>query len=328
MQTILVTGGSGFIGSELVRTLVQNKENNVINMDCLTYAANPSSLANIENEANYTHLKIDIRDSAKVAEAFEKYKPDSVYHLAAESHVDNSIENPGIFIETNVNGTLNLLNASLKLFKNNKKFLFHHISTDEVFGTLGESGMFTEETSYKPNSPYSASKAASDHLVRAWQETYNLPTIITNCSNNYGPWQNREKLIPKIIENCLKEDMIPIYGDGTNIRDWLYVADHVDALITCHKSRKVGDSFNVGGKNEIKNIDIAKTICSIMDELRPRKENAPHSELIKFVKDRPGHDYRYAIDPTKIENELNWKPNETFETGIRKTVSHYLELLT
>lgn len=327
MKTIFVTGGYGFIGSELVRTLVKNKGVHVVNIDCLTYAADPTSLNIIENEPNYTHLQIDIRDDSKIVDAFEKYSPTSIYHLAAESHVDNSIECPGIFVDTNVMGTLNLLKASLSLHKKGQDILFHHISTDEVFGTLGETGMFTEETPYNPNSPYSASKAASDHLVRAWKETYGLPTLITNCSNNYGPWQNREKLIPKIIESCLNETSIPIYGDGKNIRDWLYVSDHVDALIVTHSSGKIGHSFNIGGKNEMKNIDIANTICSLMDELKPRR-NGHHADLIEFVADRPGHDYRYAIDPSKIEQTLNWRPKETFITGIEKTISHYIDALS
>lgn len=326
---IIITGGAGFIGSALIRQLVSETDYQVLNIDKLTYAGNLESLPNISDNPNYQFLQADICDSEAMNNAFEQFKPDAVMHLAAESHVDRSIDGPGEFIQTNVVGTYTLLEASRKYWltlsdEAKEAFRFHHISTDEVYGTLGETGFFTEETPYQPNSPYSASKAGSDHLVRAWLHTYGMPTLITNCSNNYGPYQFPEKLIPLMINNALEGKPLPIYGKGDNIRDWLFVDDHARALRTVLETGVVGEVYNIGGFNEHTNLDVVHTLCEILDELLPESAHVPHKNLIEFVTDRPGHDQRYAIDATKIEKELGWTPDETFKTGIRKTVEWYL----
>lgn len=320
---ILVTGGCGFIGSAFVRKALSIGYS-VVNIDSLTYAG---SLKNLEKENQsklYKFFKTDIRNLDQVNSIFEETQPDKVIHLAAESHVDRSIEAPIDFLETNVLGTYNMLEASLKHYNRSKKnkFIFHHVSTDEVYGSLGSTGLFSEETPYSPNSPYSASKASSDHFVRAWHETFGLPIVITNCSNNYGPFQFPEKLIPLIILNALNKKPIEIYGDGSNIRDWLHVYDHVDALIEVLNNGINGRTYNIGGHNEVKNIDIALKICSILDKKIP--SNNPYSDLITFVDDRPGHDKRYAIDASRIKNELNWTPKYTIESGINQTIDWYL----
>lgn len=326
MNKILVTGGAGFIGSAVIRHIINSTNDVVINVDKLTYAGNLNSLGNALKSDRHIFEKVDICDAISLKNVFEKYKPNKVMHLAAESHVDRSIDAPSDFIQTNIIGTYNLLQVSLEYFKKeNSDFLFHHISTDEVYGDLGESkeDLFTEETSYKPSSPYSASKASSDHLVRAWNRTYGLPTLITNCSNNYGPYHFPEKLIPHMILNALSSKALPVYGDGSQIRDWLYVEDHARALYKVVTEGKAGETYNIGGHNEKKNLEVVETICSILDELVPKNES--YKNLITFVKDRPGHDVRYAIDASKIERELGWKPEETFESGILKTVKWYLE---
>ncbi|WP_333913750.1 dTDP-glucose 4,6-dehydratase [Vibrio coralliirubri] len=329
---ILVTGGAGFIGSAVIRHIINNTEDTVINIDKLTYAGNLESLAEINTDSRYFFEHIDICQRAELDRVFNEYKPDAVMHLAAESHVDRSIDGPAAFIETNIIGTYTLLEAtrqywnSLDLPKKNA-FRFHHISTDEVYGDLNcTDELFTEETSYEPSSPYSASKASSDHLVRAWQRTYGLPTIVTNCSNNYGPYHFPEKLIPLIILNALDGKALPVYGNGLQIRDWLYVEDHARALYKVVTEGIVGETYNIGGHNEKANIDVVKTICSLLEELVPNKpEGVNHyADLIIYVTDRPGHDVRYAIDASKIERELGWKPTESFETGIRKTVEWFL----
>lgn len=327
---ILVTGGAGFIGSCVCRYLIQETNDEVINLDSLTYAANLDSLKDISNNSRYSFEHADIRNPDAIERIFNAHRPDAVMHLAAESHVDRSIDGPGIFIETNITGTYNLLQAARKYWLNlsgdkKKQFRFHHVSTDEVYGSLGEHGAFTEETSYAPNSPYSASKASADHLVRAWHETFGLPILISNCSNNYGPHQFPEKMIPVLILNALEGRALPIYGTGENIRDWLYVEDHAHALYLILTKGKIGEKYNVGGNAEKKNIDLAHTVCKILDELLPQSPHVPHKNLIKFVTDRPGHDLRYAIDFGKIKHELGWKPTETFETGLRKTVQWYLD---
>ena len=322
---ILVTGGAGFIGSAVVRLAV-GRGHEVVNLDALTYAANLENVAGVADSPLYAFKRADIRDRAALDRVFGRHKPDAVMHLAAESHVDRSIDGPGAFIETNVTGTYNLLEAARAYWTRQGRpegFRFHHISTDEVFGSLGETGQFTEDTPYDPRSPYSASKAASDHLVRAWHETYALPVVLTNCSNNYGPFHFPEKLVPVVILNALHGREIPVYGDGGNVRDWLYVEDHADALLLCLEKGAVGRSYNIGGENEARNIDLVRTICAHLDELRP--EGAPHDRLIRFVTDRPGHDRRYAIDPTRIRTELGWRPSVTVEEGLKRTVEWYLQ---
>ncbi len=327
MKTILITGGAGFIGSALVRHIIGNTPDAVVNLDKLTYAGNLQSLVSVADDPRYRFEQVDICDAVEVARVFEQHQPDAVMHLAAESHVDRSITGPAEFIQTNIVGTYTLLEAARSYWnklEGDKKaqFRFHHISTDEVYGTLGAEGFFTEETSYEPNSPYSASKASSGHLVRAWHHTYGLPVVTTNCSNNYGPYHFPEKLIPLVILNAVNGKPLPIYGKGDNIRDWLYVEDHARALYLVMNQGKLGETYNIGGWNEKTNLEVVHTICAILDELHP--QGAPHAKLITFVKDRPGHDQRYAIDASKIERELGWKPQETFETGLRKTVEWYL----
>ncbi|MBA66236.1 MAG: dTDP-glucose 4,6-dehydratase [Candidatus Marinimicrobia bacterium] len=327
MKNILVTGGCGFIGSNFILYILKrNKDLSVINLDKLTYAGNKMNLFTVPKD-RYTLVQGDICDKGLVDSLFNQYQFDSVVHFAAESHVDRSIDTPNQFIQTNIIGTLNLLEESKKFFlkSKTKDFKFLHVSTDEVFGSLGMDGKFLENTPYDPSSPYSASKAGSDHLVRAWHRTYSLPTLITNCSNNYGPYQFPEKLIPLMIINAIKEKPLPIYGKGENIRDWLYVIDHCDGIWSVLCNGKIGSTYNIGGNNEIKNKDIVKTICNILDEFIPRKNNESYSELITYVKDRPGHDFRYAIDANKISTELNWTPRESFESGIKKTIQWYLQ---
>ncbi|QJD16373.1 dTDP-glucose 4,6-dehydratase [Paracoccus sanguinis] len=324
---ILVTGGAGFIGSAVVRQAVA-AGHGVVNLDALTYAANLENVASVAESPLYAFEHADIRDRAALDRVFATHRPDAVMHLAAESHVDRSIDGPGAFIETNVTGTYNLLEAARAYWTaagRPEGFRFHHISTDEVFGSLPDdaSVKFTEETPYDPRSPYSASKAASDHLVRAWHETYGLPVVLTNCSNNYGPYHFPEKLVPVVILRALAGQPIPVYGDGGNVRDWLYVEDHADALLTCLMRGEVGRSYNIGGENEAKNIELVRTICGHLDTMRP--QGAPHDRLITFVADRPGHDRRYAIDPTRIRTELGWRPSVTVEEGLRRTVAWYLE---
>lgn len=330
---ILVTGGAGFIGSAVVRHIIKNTENEVINIDKLTYAGNLDSLAEIEQNERYHFAQVDICDAAALTQIFTDFAPDLVMHLAAESHVDRSIDGPAEFIQTNIVGTYTLLEVARQYWQSlegqkKQKFRFHHISTDEVYGDLeGTTDLFTETTSYAPSSPYSASKASSDHLVRAWHRTYGLPVIVTNCSNNYGPYHFPEKLIPLVILNALDAMPLPIYGKGDQIRDWLYVEDHARALYKVVTEGTVGETYNIGGHNEKQNIDVVKTICKILDELKPQLNLQPYETLISFVKDRPGHDLRYAIDASKMANELDWKPEESFETGIRKTVEWYLNNL-
>ncbi|ATQ57749.1 dTDP-glucose 4,6-dehydratase [Paracoccus yeei] len=322
---ILVTGGAGFIGSAVVRLAVR-RGHQVVNLDALTYAANLENVASVSNSPLYAFEQADLRDRAALDRVLADHKPDAIMHLAAESHVDRSIDGPGDFIETNITGTYNLLEAARAYWVGQGRpegFRFHHISTDEVFGSLGETGQFTEDTPYDPRSPYSASKAASDHLVRAWHETYGLPVVLTNCSNNYGPFHFPEKLVPVVILNALHGRPIPVYGDGGNVRDWLYVEDHADALLLVLDKGELGRSYNIGGENEARNIDLVRTICAHMDRLRP--DAAPHDRLITFVTDRPGHDRRYAIDPTRIREELGWRPSVTVEEGLAKTVEWYLE---
>ena len=327
MKKCLVTGGCGFIGSNYIRTVLDREEDlHVVNLDKLTYAGNIQNLNGISSN-NLTIVKGDICDVDLVNSLFEKHHFDTVVHFAAESHVDRSIEGPAEFIQTNVVGTLNLLEQS-RIFinnTNNDNFRFLHVSTDEVYGSLGDDGKFLETTPYDPSSPYSASKAGSDHLVRAWNRTFGLPTLITNCSNNYGSYQFPEKLVPLMIINCLQGNPLPIYGKGENVRDWLFVGDHCDAIHTVLAKGEMGETYNIGGNNEIKNIDVVTIICSLLDEISPREDGSSYSDLITFVKDRPGHDFRYAIDAGKIQNDLGWSPNESFETGIRKTIHWYLD---
>ncbi|CAM3376053.1 dTDP-glucose 4,6-dehydratase [Halomonas lysinitropha] len=346
-KTFLITGGAGFIGSAVVRELIHNTDHRVVNVDKLTYAGNLESLASVEDSQRYTLVKADICDAPAMQRAFAAHQPDVVMHLAAESHVDRSIDGPAEFIQTNVVGTSVLLEAARGYWKTLQEsasekaagFRFHHISTDEVYGDLAEEGasssfqlpasssLFTEQTPYAPSSPYSASKAGSDHLVRAWQRTFGLPTLVTNCSNNYGPYHFPEKLIPLMILNALAGKPLPVYGDGQQIRDWLYVEDHARALIKVATEGEVGETYNIGGHNEKTNLEVVETICALVDELRLDSSSfqLPASSLITFVADRPGHDLRYAIDAGKIERELGWVPQETFETGLRKTMAWYLE---
>jgi dTDP-glucose 4,6-dehydratase len=332
---ILITGGAGFIGSALIRHIIAETEDSVVNLDKLTYAGNLESLADVAISDRYAFEQVDICDREEVARVFRQHQPDAVMHLAAESHVDRSIDGPGTFIETNIVGTYTLLEVTRsywsELPESQKEcFRFHHISTDEVYGDLeGPEDLFTEETSYAPSSPYSASKASSDHLVRAWLRTYGLPTLITNCSNNYGPYHFPEKLIPLMILNALDGKPLPVYGKGNQVRDWLYVEDHARALYRVVTAGEVGETYNVGGHNEMQNIQVVQTLCTILEELAPEKpaDVARYADLITYVQDRPGHDLRYAIDASKIERELGWKPVETFESGIRKTVEWYLDNL-
>jgi dTDP-glucose 4,6-dehydratase len=330
-MNILVTGGAGFIGSAVCRELVANPEHRVINVDKLTYAGNLESLRQIEGQPNYRFVRADICDEATILGILRDEQVGAVMHLAAESHVDRSIDGPAAFIETNIVGTFTMLSAALTHWRElsepaKSAFRFHHISTDEVFGDLPfDSGIFTEETPYAPSSPYSASKASSDHLVRAWHETYGLPVVLSNCSNNYGPFHFPEKLIPLVILNAVDGKPLPVYGSGANVRDWLFVEDHARALELVVTRGKPGESYNIGGRAEQTNLSVVETICDILDETRPREGGRRHRDLITFVTDRPGHDRRYAIDATKIERELGWKPTETFETGLRQTVQWYLD---
>jgi len=322
---ILVTGGAGFIGSAVVRLAVA-RGHAVVNLDALTYAGCLENLASVADNPLYAFEQADIRDRAALDRVFAKHQPDAVMHLAAESHVDRSIDGPGDFIETNVTGTYNMLEAARSYWAARGKpeaFRFHHISTDEVYGSLGAEGLFTEETPYDPRSPYSASKASSDHLVRAWHETYGLPVVLTNCSNNYGPYHFPEKLVPVVILNALAGKPIPVYGQGLNVRDWLYVEDHADALLLVLAKGALGRSYNIGGENEARNIDLVKTICGILDEKRPKA--TPYADQIAFVQDRAGHDLRYAIDPSRIRDELGWRPSVTVAQGLERTVQWYLD---
>ena len=327
-MNILITGGAGFIGSAVVRLAI-SRGHRIINLDALTYAANLESLASISDHPNYLFVKMNIRDHENLDAIFSKHKPDAVMHLAAESHVDRSIDEPTNFVETNIIGTFNILEASRKHWQEQgcpDEFRFHHISTDEVYGSLPSdpNARFTESTPYDPRSPYSASKASSDHLVRAWHETYGLPVILTNCSNNFGPYQFPEKLIPVVILSALSEKSIPVYGSGKNIRDWLYVDDHANALLLALEKGKSGRSYNIGNENERTNLEVVKTVCSILDRLHPRKKGQ-YADLITFVTDRPGHDARYSIDPSRFRNELGWQTTFTFEKNLEKTVQWYLD---
>ncbi|MCS6242755.1 MAG: dTDP-glucose 4,6-dehydratase [Opitutus sp.] len=334
---ILVTGGAGFIGSNLVRHLLTQAPSSqllapssVLNVDALTYAGNVHSLADIQSHPRYRFTQADICDAPAMARLFAEFQPDWVMHLAAESHVDRSIDGPGAFIQTNITGTFTLLQAARAHYESltgsaQDRFRFLHVSTDEVYGSLGVEGLFTEETPYDPHSPYSASKAASDHLARAWADTYKLPVLVTNCSNNYGPYQFPEKLIPVVILKALRGEPIPVYGKGENIRDWLYVGDHAEALHTVIAKGRIGQTYNIGGNNERQNIDLVRLLSTLLDELRPRADGKSYAEQITFVKDRPGHDLRYAIDATKIKTELGWIPKQDHTSGFRKTVQWYLD---
>ena len=327
---VLVTGGAGFIGSAVIRLLVGEIGCAVVNVDKLTYAANPSSLAPIDHSPLYAFEQVDICDRTAIAAVLQKHQPDAIMHLAAESHVDRSIDGPGDFIQSNIVGTYTLLEAVRGYWmempeESRSRLRFHHISTDEVFGSLGAEGAFTEETRYDPRSPYSASKASSDHLVRAWHETYGLPVVLSNCSNNYGPYHFPEKLIPLMIIKGIRGEPLPVYGKGENIRDWLYVDDHARALWAILSKGRTGESYNVGGDDEVPNIEVVARVCALLDALTPRADGVSHDQQITFVQDRPGHDFRYAIDATKLTRELGWSPRETFETGLRKTVTWYLE---
>ncbi|MBN2686461.1 MAG: dTDP-glucose 4,6-dehydratase [Pontiellaceae bacterium] len=329
MKKILVTGGAGFIGSAVCRYLVKEKQCSVLNLDKLTYAGVPASLTEIEESPLYRFEKADVCDGQAVSALLADFQPDAVMHLAAESHVDRSIDGPAAFIETNVVGTYTMLECAREYWnglpeERKADFRFHHISTDEVYGSLGAEGLFEESTPYDPRSPYSASKASSDHLVKAWFHTYGLPVVVTNCSNNYGPYHFPEKLIPLVILNALDEKQLPVYGKGDNIRDWLYVEDHARALVRVVEAGELGETYNVGGRNERTNLEVVETICSILDELKPRASGS-YKDLITFVTDRPGHDMRYAIDATKLEAELGWKAQENFDTGIRRTIQWYLD---
>jgi len=326
---ILITGGSGFIGSALIRKFLSSTDFEILNIDKLTYAADPQALSGFENNANYIFRKADICDEKLLENIFTDFRPDGVIHLAAESHVDRSILDPSHFIKTNIIGTFNLLEVARKYFSqlSDKKrylFRFHHVSTDEVYGDLKAGKFFTENTPYAPSSPYSSSKASSDHLVRAWHRTYGIPVVITNCSNNYGPFQNKEKLIPLTIHNAINRNDIPIYGSGLQVRDWLYVEDHAEALIKVFLDGDVSETYNIGGNNEKTNIDVVRTICNLLDSMLP-SSNFKYESLIKHVEDRKGHDYRYAIDSSKLKNNLGWLPSETFDSGITKTIEHYVK---
>jgi dTDP-glucose 4,6-dehydratase len=328
MKTILVTGGAGFIGSALVRQLIAETSQRVVNVDALTYAGNLESLGAARDDQRHVFRHTDIRDAAAIRAVFDETQPDAVLHLAAESHVDRSIDGPGEFIQTNIVGTFTMLQAAVGYWRGldadrKASFRFVHVSTDEVYGELGDTGLFTEETPYDPSSPYSASKAGSDHLARAWHHTYGLPVVVTNCSNNYGPYQFPEKLIPLMIQKAVTGQPLPVYGKGENIRDWLYVDDHARALRIVLEKGKPGETYNIGGENERRNIDVVNEICRILDDLRPDPKGK-HERLISFITDRPGHDFRYAIDASKLRRELGWVPREVFSTGIRKTIEWYL----
>ena len=332
MKTVyFVTGGCGFIGANFIQYLLnKTKPNSVVNLDKLTYAGNQKNLVDFEQDPRYIFVHGDICDAELVSKLFTEYQPNYIVNFAAESHVDRSIDGPAEFIQTNIVGTSVLLQEALKYYSTLKgggseRFRFHHVSTDEVFGSLSESGFFTEETPYDPSSPYSASKASSDHLIRAWHRTFDLPVLISNCSNNYGPYQFPEKLIPLMILNCLEEKPLPVYGTGENIRDWLYVEDHCDAIYTILQKGAIGETYNVGGNNEIKNIQIVEVICDILNDIHPAGSGKSYHELITFVKDRPGHDFRYAIDASKLKKEIGWEPKESFNTGIQKTIEWYLK---
>ena len=327
---IIVTGGAGFIGSAVIRQYIKETDHEIVNLDALTYAGNLESLAEVETYARYRFEQVDIRDIEAVERVFSASQPDAVMHLAAESHVDRSIDGPADFIMTNIVGTYNLLDVARRYrdsLNGDKKrqFRFHHVSTDEVFGDLEAGGYFTEETAYNPSSPYSASKASSDHLVRAWHRTYGLPVVVTNCSNNYGPYQFPEKLIPLVTLNALEGKPLPVYGDGSQVRDWLHVDDHACALRLVLEQGLIGETYNIGGHNEKTNLEVVRTICALLDELVPDSPHRPHDSLIHFVADRPGHDLRYAIDADKIQRDLGWTPRETFESGMKKTIKWYLD---
>ena len=329
IATLLVTGGAGFIGSAVVRHLLTETDIEVINADKLTYAANPEALAEVAESPRYRFERIDVCDRPALDRLFARYRPDAVMHLAAESHVDRSVDSPAAFIQTNIVGTYTLLEASLSYWRclptgKRERFRFHHVSTDEVYGSLGATGLFTEETAYRPNSPYSASKASSDHLVRAWHTTFGLPVVISNCSNNYGPFQFPEKLIPLMTLNALQRKPLPVYGRGLNVRDWLYVEDHARALATIISRGTIGETYNVGGNEERRNIDVVETICDLVDEMAPEGSAGSRRDLITFVDDRPGHDQRYGMNTSKLTRDLGWMPRETFDTGLRKTVEWYV----
>jgi len=330
VRRFLVTGGAGFIGSALVRKLIRERDDRILNVDVLTYAGNLESLATARHDPRHRFERLDICNADGLRDLMEDFRPDAVIHLAAESHVDRSIDGPSAFLHTNVLGTFTLLQESLKYWRalpsaEADDFRFLHVSTDEVFGSLGPSGSFSEETPYQPSSPYSATKASADHLVRAWHRTYGLPVLTTNCSNNYGPYQFPEKLIPLVIQRALQGQALPVYGKGENVRDWLYVEDHADALLAVLERGRVGETYLIGGRNERRNIDVVGLICAILDEITPDQSGHPRSHLISFVPDRPGHDQRYAIDPGKTEQDIRWRPRETFESGLRRTVRWYLD---
>jgi dTDP-glucose 4,6-dehydratase len=329
MQTIIVTGGAGFIGGNFVHNLLTRQDIQVVNLDALTYAGNLDTLQMIMGDPRHHFIEGQIQDRTLVTDLIERFRPTAIVNFAAESHVDRSIDGPAAFIDTNIGGTFNLLECARAYWAGlppdkAKAFRFLHVSTDEVYGSLGDEGKFTETTPYAPNSPYSASKAASDHLVRAWHHTYGMPVLTTNCSNNYGPYQFPEKLIPLFIQKALAGEALPIYGDGSNVRDWLYVEDHCSAIWRVLEAGRPGEVYNVGGNNEMSNLEVIDMLCALLDELVPDSPYKPHDQLKKFVKDRPGHDQRYAIDATKLQHELGWTPNETFDTGLRKTVTWYL----
>ena len=327
---IIVTGGAGFIGSAVIRQYINDTDHEVVNLDALTYAGNLESLASVAENSRYHFEHADIRDIASIERIFKQYQPDAIMHLAAESHVDRSIDGPADFIQTNIVGTYNLLDVARNYWSSlegakKQQFRFHHVSTDEVYGDLDATGFFTEETPYEPSSPYSASKASSDHLVRAWYRTYGLPIVVTNCSNNYGGFQFPEKLIPLVTLNALEGKPLPVYGNGQQIRDWLHVDDHARALRLVLEKGKLGETYNIGGHNEKTNLEVVRTICALLDKLVPDSPHKPHEQLITYVTDRPGHDVRYAIDADKIARDLGWLPEETFDSGIEKTVNWYLE---